>query len=182
MIDNFQKKQNEYLQKLKGMESDFAGLEFCTDKDGFKLSVLEWTKMNDTSLVELEKVDSEYISKFLQDLVKFNDYLVIGSSLDSGNLIALYQPTGEIFELEHEDIDSITRYFVNTDAEKLYRSANAVQQCGMECSESEEDEEKHNELFAQLRNELQRIDGNVKIDDDQHNNQFWNSTYHMLLE
>ncbi len=72
---------------------------------------MEWTKQNDLSLSILDK---EYTEKFLARLEKFKLYLVIGGNMDSGNLITIYQPTGEIYELENEITERVEKYFINS--------------------------------------------------------------------
>lgn len=72
---------------------------------------MEWTKQNDLSLSILDK---EYTENFLARLEKFKLYLVIGGNMDSGNLITIYQPTGEIYELENEITERVEKYFINS--------------------------------------------------------------------
>lgn len=165
--------------KIKGNEFECLNVEFYTYSNGFLLDVVEWTKQNDFSLSILDK---EYTEAFLASLEKFKPYLVIGSNIDSGNLITIYQPTGEIYELEHEITERVERYFVNSSIEKMYCCFNYFKKYLVQLIEQEHyiSHDLTNN-FYELKNKLTEFDTNILINDDDYNRQFWNSLYHGKL-
>ncbi|MFK4294649.1 hypothetical protein ABH955_003888 [Bacillus sp. RC240] len=165
--------------QIKENEFECLNVEFYTYSNGFLLNVVEWTQQNDFSLSILDK---EYTEAFLASLEKFKPYLVIGSNMDSGNLITIYQPTGEIYELEHEITERVERYFVNSSIEKMYSCFNYFKKYWVQLIEQEH--YKSHDLindFYKLKNKLTEIDTNILINDDDYNRQFWNSLYHGKL-
>ncbi|PFL14724.1 hypothetical protein COJ07_27870 [Bacillus cereus] len=165
--------------QIKENEFECLNVEFYTYSNGFLLDVVEWTQQNDFSLSILDK---EYTVKFLASLEKFKSYLVIGSNMDSGNLIAIYQPTGEIYELEHEITERVERYFVNSSIEKMYSCFNYFKTYWVQLIEQEyyKDCDLIN-TFHELKHKLVELDNNILINDDNYNRQFWNSLYHGKL-
>ncbi|MDI6678196.1 hypothetical protein QMA02_20425 [Bacillus wiedmannii] len=165
--------------QIKGNEFECLNVEFYTYSNGFLLDVVEWTKQNDFSLSILDK---EYTEAFLASLKKFKRYLVIGSNMDSGNLITIYQPTGEIYELEHEITERVERYFVNSSIEKMYCCFNYFKKYLVQLIEQEyyKDCDLIN-TFHDLKNKLVELDNNILINDDNYNRQSWNSLYHGKL-
>ncbi|PET97252.1 hypothetical protein CN527_19915 [Bacillus cereus] len=165
--------------QIKENEFECLNVEFYTYSNGFLLDVVEWTKQNDFSLSILDK---EYTEAFLASLEKFKPYLVIGSNMDSGNLITIYQPTGEIYELEHEITERVERYFVNSSIEKMYSCFNYFKTYWVQLIEQEhyKDCDLIN-TFHELKNKLVELDNNILINDDNYNRQFWNSLYHGKL-
>ncbi|MEK4697661.1 hypothetical protein MKX31_27330 [Bacillus sp. FSL M8-0063] len=165
--------------QIKGNEFECFNVEFYTYSNGFLLDVVEWTKQNDFSLSILDK---EYTEAFLASLKKFKRYLVIGSNMDSGNLITIYQPTGEIYELEHEITERVERYFVNSSIEKMYCCFNYFKKYLVQLIEQEY--YKYCDLintFHDLKNKLVELDNNILINNDNYNRQSWNSLYHGKL-
>ncbi|HFJ9435745.1 hypothetical protein [Bacillus thuringiensis] len=162
--------------QIKGNEFECLNVEFYTYSNGFLLDVVEWTKQNDFSLSILDK---EYTEAFLASLEKFKPYLVIGSNMDSGNLIAIYQPTGEIYELEHEITVRVERYFVNSSIEKMYCCFNYFKKYWVQLIEQEH-YISHDLIntFYELKNKLVELDTNILINDDDYNRQFGNCLYH----
>ncbi|MFU1888225.1 hypothetical protein [Bacillus wiedmannii] len=165
--------------QIKGNEFECLNVEFYTYSNGFLLDVVEWTKQNDFSLSILDK---EYTKAFLASLEKFKPYLVIGSNMDSGNLITIYQPTGEIYELEHEITERVERYFVNSSIEKMYCCFNYFKKYLVQLIEQEyyKDCDLIN-TFHDLKNKLVELDNDILINDDNYNRQSWNSLYHGKL-
>ncbi|MCU5601013.1 hypothetical protein [Bacillus wiedmannii] len=165
--------------QIKGNEFECFNVEFYTYSNGFLLDVVEWTKQNDFSLSILDK---EYTEAFLASLKKFKRYLVIGSNMDSGNLITIYQPTGEIYELEHEITERVERYFVNSSIEKMYCCFNYFKKYLVQLIEQEyyKDCDLIN-TFHDLKNKLVELDNNILINNDNYNRQSWNSLYHGKL-
>ena len=162
--------------QIKENEFECLNVEFYTYSNGFLLDVVEWTKQNDFSLSILDK---EYTEAFLASLEKFKRYLVIGSNMDSGNLLTIYQPTGEIYELEHEITEKVERYFVNSSIEKMYCCFNYFKKCWIQLLEQEH--YKSHDLintFYELKNKLVEFDTNILINNDDYNRQFWNCLYH----
>ncbi|WP_404449897.1 hypothetical protein [Bacillus sp. RC252] len=161
--------------QIKENEFECLNVEFHTFSNGFLLDVVEWTKQNDFSFSILDK---EYTEKFLASLEKFKPYLVIGSNMESGNLITIYQPTGEIYELEHEITERVERYFVNSSIEKMYCCFHYFKKYWVQLIEQEH--YKNHDLintFYGLKNKLVEFDNNILINDDDYNRQFWNSLY-----
>ncbi|HDR8487108.1 TPA: hypothetical protein QC445_003932 [Bacillus cereus] len=161
--------------QIKENEFECLNVNFYTYSNGFLLDVVEWTKQNDLSLSILDK---EYTEKFLAGLERFKLYLVIGSNMDSGNLITIYQPTGEIYELEHEITERVEKYFINSSIEKMYCCFNYFKNCWIQLLEKER--HKGRDLintFHELKNKLVEFDNNILINDDNYNRQFWNSLY-----
>ncbi|PED98001.1 hypothetical protein [Bacillus toyonensis] len=165
--------------QIKENEFECLNVEFYTYSNGFLLDVVEWTKQNDFSLSILDK---EYTEAFLASLEKFKPYLVIGSNMDSGNLITIYQPTGEIYELEHEITERVERYFVNSSIEKMYCCFNYFKKHWVQLIEQEH-YISHDLMntFYELKNKLVEFDTNILINDDDYNRQFWNCLYHGKL-
>jgi hypothetical protein len=164
--------------QIKETEFECLNVDFHTYSNGFLLDVVEWTKQNDFSLSILDK--RIYRSVFLASLEKFKPYLVIGSNMDSGNLITIYQPTGEIYELEHEiTLERVERYFVNSSIEKMYCCFNYFKKYWVQLIE--QGHSKDCDLiktFHDLKNKLVEFDTNILINDDDYNRQFWNCLYH----
>ncbi|PEM10802.1 hypothetical protein COI51_28655 [Bacillus toyonensis] len=162
--------------QIKETEFKCLNVDFYTYSNGFLLDVVEWTKQNDFSLSILDK---EFTEAFLASLEKFKPYLVIGSNMDSGNLITIYQPTGEIYELEHEITEKVERYFVNSSIEKMYCCFNYFKKCWIQLL-GQEHYKSHNLIntFYELKKKLVEFDTNILINDDDYNRQFWNCLYH----
>ncbi|PDY94459.1 hypothetical protein [Bacillus toyonensis] len=162
--------------QIKETEFECLNVDFYTYSNGFFLDVVEWTKQNDFSLSILDK---EFTEAFLASLEKFKPYLVIGSNMDSGNLITIYQPTGEIYELEHEITERVERYFVNSSIEKMYCCFNYFKKCWIQLL-GKEHYKSHNLIntFYELMKKLVEFDTNILINDDDYNRQFWNCLYH----
>ncbi|HDR7635509.1 MULTISPECIES: SUKH-4 family immunity protein [Bacillus] len=162
--------------QIEGNEFECLNVEFYTYSNGFLLDVVEWTKQNDFSLSILDK---EYTEAFLASLEKFKPYLVIGSNMDSGNLIAIYQPTGEIYELEHEITERVERYFVNSSIEKMYSCFNYFKKYWVQLIEQGHYKDCNlTKTFYDLKNKLVELDNNILINDDNYNRHFWNCLYH----
>lgn len=91
----------EFIHNYSFEENEFEclNLELVSNSNGFLLNVKEWTLKNDWSLSIL---NNDFKVKFLVSLNKFQPYLVIAENSNTGNLITISQPDGEIFELEHE--------------------------------------------------------------------------------
>ncbi|MCU7393022.1 hypothetical protein [Bacillus sp. ST24] len=162
--------------QIKENEFECLNVEFYTYSNGFLLDVVEWTKQNDFSLSILDK---EYTELFLASLEKFKPYFVIGSNMDSGNLITICQPTGEIYELEHEITERVERYFVNSSIEKMHSCFNCFKKYWVQLIEQEH-YISHDLIntFYELKNKLVELDTNILINDDDYNRQFWNCLYH----
>lgn len=161
--------------QIKENEFECLNVDFYTYSNGFLLDVVEWTKQNDFSLSILDK---DYTEKFLASLEKFKSYLVIGSNMDSGNLITIYQPTGEIYELEHEITERVDRNFVNSSIEKMYCCFNCFKNYWVQLIEQEQYKDRDLiNTFHELKNKLVELDNNILINDDDYNRQFWNSLY-----
>ncbi|MBE7123922.1 hypothetical protein [Bacillus cereus] len=161
--------------QIKENEFECLNVDFYTYSNGFLLDVVEWTKQNDFSLSILDK---EYTENFLASLEKFKSYLVIGSNMDSGNLITIYQPTGEIYELEHEITERVERNFVNSSIEKMYCYFNCFKNYWVQLIEQEQYKDRDLiNTFHELKNKLVEFDNNILINDDDYNRQFWNSLY-----
>ncbi|MCU4715867.1 SUKH-4 family immunity protein [Bacillus cereus] len=165
--------------QIKGNEFECLNVEFYTYSNGFLLDVVEWTKQNDFSLSILDK---DYTEAFLASLEKFKPYLVIGSNMDSGNLIAIYQPTGEIYELEHEITERVERYFVNSSIEKMHSCFNFFKKYWVQLiGQGHYKDCDLIKTFHDLKNKLVELDNNILINDDNYNRHFWNCLYHSKL-
>lgn len=165
--------------QIKGNEFECLNVEFYTYSNGFLLDVVEWTKQNDFSLSILDK---EYTEAFLASLEKFKPYLVIGSNMDSGNLITIYQPTGEIYELEHEITERVERYFVNSSIEKMHSCFNCFKKYWVQLiGQGHYKDCDLIKTFHDLKNKLVELDNNILINDDNYNRHFWNCLYHNKL-
>ncbi|PFR74371.1 hypothetical protein CN936_21020 [Bacillus cereus] len=165
--------------QIKGHEFECLNVEFYTYSNGFLLDVVEWTKQNDFSLSILDK---EYTEAFLASLEKFKPYLVIGSNIDSGNLITIYQPTGEIYELEHEITERVERYFVNSSIEKMHSCFNCFKKYWVQLiGQGHYNDYDLIKTFHDLKNKLVELDNNILINDDNYNRHFWNCLYHNKL-
>ena len=165
--------------QIKGNEFEYLNVEFYTYSNGFLLDVVEWTKQNDFSLSILDK---EYTEKFLASLEKFKPYLVIGSNIDSGNLLTIYQPTGEIYELEHEITERVERYFVNSSIEEMHSCFNCFKKYWVQLiGQGHYKDCDLIKTFHDLKNKLVELDNNILINDDNYNRHFWNCLYHSKL-
>lgn len=165
----------DFLQdhKFEENEFDYLNVDICSVEDGFLLNVVEWTIQNDFSL---SVISSEMKEQFLASLEKFRPYLVIGQNLNSGNLIAMYTPTGEIYELEHEITDKVEAYFVNSSIEKMYACSQCYKRFWMEFIQ-EKNKTKFIQIFNELKEELRELDSRILMNDDEYNRQFWNTLY-----
>ncbi|MGG3889896.1 SUKH-4 family immunity protein [Metabacillus fastidiosus] len=159
--------------KFKENEFDCLNVDFFSYSDGFLLNVAEWTIENDFSLSILS---SEYKEKFLASLEKFKLYLVIGENVNTGNLIAIYQLTGEIYELEHEITERVERYFVNSSIEEMYFCLECFKKYWIQIIEEKQDNNLRR-IFNELKDKLMELDSRILINDDDYNRQFWNSLY-----
>lgn len=172
---NLPHETKEFLLKTKIEEDEFEdiNIKFFSKENGFLCDVVEWTKINDRSLKDLNE---KFLAEFLEELEKFRDYYVIAENLDSGNLIAVQQGTGEIYELEHEVIEEVVTYFVNSSFSKVYESMNYFKEMKNKVLNLKEEEkiEEIEEMFERAERELSLIDNSVVIDDDEDNMQFWN--------
>ncbi|MED4531224.1 SUKH-4 family immunity protein [Metabacillus fastidiosus] len=159
--------------KFKENEFDCLNVDFFSSSDGFLLNVAEWTIKNDFSLSTL---GSEYKEQFLASLEKFKTYLVIGENANTGNLITIHQPTGEIYELEHEITETVEKYFVNSSIEEMYYCLGCFKKYWIQIIEEKQDNNLRG-IFNELKDKLMEFDSRILINDDDYNRQFWNSLY-----
>lgn len=180
---NLPQETKDFLLKTKIEEDEFEdiNIKFFSKENGFLCDVVEWTKINDHTLKDLNE---KFAAEFLRELEKFRDYYVIAENLDSGNLIAVQQGTGEIYELEHEVIEEVVTYFVNSSFPKAYESMNYFKEMKNKVLSFKEDEkiEEIESLFEKAGKELSLIDSKVVIDDDEENMQFWNGLLYSFEE
>ncbi|AKN31064.1 hypothetical protein Ccar_09465 [Clostridium carboxidivorans P7] len=165
----------DFLLKTKIEKDEFQdiNIKFFNKEHGVLCDVVEWTKINDSTVTNL---DEKFVSEFLKDLEKFRSYYVVADNLDSGNLIAIQEVTGEIYELEHEVIEEVVTYFVNSSFSKFHESMNYFKKMKNEILKLKEEEnvEEIEALFEKAEKELSLIDRKVIINDDEDNMQFWN--------
>lgn len=173
----------DFLLKTKIEKDEFEdiNIKFFNKEHGFLCDVVEWTKINDSTVTNL---DDKFVSEFLKDLEKFRSYYVVADNLDSGNLIAIQEVTGEIYELEHEVIEEVVACFVNSSFHKMYESMKYFKEMKNKVLKlrEEEDVEEIEVLFEKARKELSLIDSKVVIDDEEDNMQFWNGVLYNFEE
>lgn len=178
---NLPQDTKDFLLKTKVEEDEFEdiNIKFYSKENGFLCDVLEWTKINDITLKDL---DEKFAVEFLRELEKFRSYYVIAENLDSGNLIAMQEGTGEIYELEHEVIEEVVTCFVNSSFSKVYESMNYFKETRNKILELKEEEnvEEIEALFEEAGKELNLIDEKVVVDGDEDN--FWNGTLESFRE
>lgn len=174
---NIPEEIKEFLLKTKIEEEEFEdiNIKFFNKKSGFLCDVVEWTKINDDTLKDL---DEKFVAEFLGKLEKFRNYYVIAENLDSGNLIAVQQGTGEVYELEHEVIEEVVAYFINSSLPKTYKSMNYFKKMRNEALrlKKELSVEEIESMFEAAAKEFGLIDSKVLVDGDEYNRQFWNET------
>lgn len=172
---NLPQETKDFLLKTKIEEDEFEdiNIKFFIKETGFLCDVLEWTKINDRTLKDL---DEKFAAEFLGELEKFRAYYVIAENLESGNLIAMQEGTGEIYELEHEVIEEVVTCFVNSSFSKVYESMNYFKKIRNKILDLKEEEnvEEIEALFEKAGEELSLIDDKVVVDFDEDNIQFWN--------
>ena len=172
---NLPQETKDFLCKTKIEEDEFEdiNIKFFNKECGFLCDVVEWTKINDSTLKDL---DEKFAAEFLAELEKFRAYYVIADNLDSGNLIAVQESTGEIYELEHEVIEEVIKSFVNSSFAQMYESMKYFNEMKSKIIELREQEnlEQIELLFEKAEKDLVSIDGKVVIYDDEYNCQFWN--------
>lgn len=180
---NLPQETKDFLCKTKIEEDEFydININFFNKKHGFLCDVVEWTKINDSTVTNL---DEKFISEFLKELEKFRSYYVIADNLDSGNLIAVQKITGEIYELEHEVIEEVVACFVNSSFLKMYKSMKYFKEMKNKVLKLREEEkvEEIEALFEKARKEFSLIDSKVVIDYDEDNIQFWNGLLYNFEE
>lgn len=180
---NLPQEAKEFLLKTKIEEDEFEyiNIKFFSEENGFLCDVVEWTKINDLTLKDLNE---DYVEEFLGELEKFRDYHVIAENLDSGNLIAMQEGTGEIYELEHEVIEEIVTYFVNSSFPKAYESMNYFKEIKDKVLRfrKQESVEKIQEMFERDMQKFILIDSKVVIDGNENNKQFWNGVLFSFKE
>lgn len=177
MSSNIPEEIKEFLLKTKIEEEEFEdiNIKFFNKKSGFLCDVVEWTKINDDTLKDL---DEKFVAEFLGELEKFRNYYVIAENLDSGNLIAVQQVTGEVYELEHEVIEEVVAYFINSSLPKTYKSMNYFKKMRNEALrlKKELSVEEIESIFEAAAKEFGLIDSKVLVDENEYNRQFWNGT------
>ncbi|WPC39587.1 hypothetical protein [Clostridium sp. JS66] len=180
---NLPQETKDFLCKTKIEEDEFydININFFNKEHGFLCDVVEWTKINDSTVTRL---DEKFVSEFLKDLEKFISYYVVADNLDSGNLIAIQEVTGEIYELEHEVIEEVVTYFVNSSFSKMYESMKYFKKMKNKVLKLIEEEkvEEIEALFEKARKEFSLIDSKVVIDYDEDNIQFWNGVLESFRE
>ncbi|WP_246517513.1 hypothetical protein [Clostridium aciditolerans] len=162
-----------YNTKIKKNEFESINIKFFSKEQGFLCDIVEWTKINDCTLKEFNE---EFVRKFLGELEKFRPYYVIAENYNSGNLIAIHELTGEVFELEHEVTEEVVRYFVNSSFTQMYESMKYFKKIEGEIIKlkEQEDKEELDLLFEKAKKDLILIDSEVVINDDEYNRGFWN--------
>lgn len=164
-----------FLCKTKIKEDDFEDLniKFFNKEHGFLYDVVEWTKINDHTLNNLNE---KFVAEFLGELEKFRAYYVIADNLGSGNLIAIQESTGEVYELEHEVIEEVAASFVNSSFAQMYESMKYFKEVKSKIIEFREQEniKEIEMLLEKAKKDLVSIDNKVVINDDEYNCQFWN--------
>lgn len=173
------KETKEFIHNYSFEENEFEclNLELVSYSNGFLLDVKEWTLKNDWSLSIL---NNDFKEKFLDSLNKFQPYLVIAESSNTGNLITISQPDGEIFELEHEVTERVEKYFVNSSIEKMISCIKCFKEYWHLIIEAQQ-EEKLISIFNELKEKLIALDEKVLINEDDYNRQFWNTLFHGKL-
>ncbi len=173
----------DFLCKTKIEEDEFEDLniKFFDKEHGFLCDVVEWTKINDHTLNNLNE---KFAAEFLGELEKFRAYYVIAENLDSGNLIAVQESTGEIYELEHEVIEEVTVYFLNSSFSKMYESMKYFKKVKNKVLELKEQGciEEIEVLFEKAEKELSLIDSKLIINEDEDNMEFWNGVLESFRE
>lgn len=174
---NIPEEIKEFLLKTKIEEEEFEdiNIKFFNKESGFLCDVVEWTKINDDTLKYL---DEKFVAEFLGELDKFRTYYVIAENLESGNLIAVQQGTGKVYELEHEVIEEVVAYFINSSLPKTYKSMNYFKKMRNEALrlKKELSIEEIEGMFEGAAKEFGLIDSKVLVDGDEYNRQFWNGT------
>lgn len=174
---NIPEEIKEFLLKTKIEEEEFEdiNIKFFNKESGFLCDVVEWTKINDDTLKYL---DEKFVAEFLGELDKFRTYYVIAENLESGNLIAVQQGTGKVYELEHEVIEEVVAYFINSSLPKTYKSMNYFKKMRNEALrlKKELSIEEVEGMFEGAAKEFGLIDSKVLVDGDEYNRQFWNGT------
>lgn len=170
------KETKEFIHNYSFEENEFdcLNLELVSNSNGFLLNVKEWTLKNDWSLSVLS---NDFKEKFLVSLNKFQPYLVIAENSNTGNLITISQPEGEIFELEHEVIERVEKYFVNSSIESMISCIKCFKEYWHLIIEVHQ-EEKLISIFNELKEKLIALDEKVLINEDDYNRQFWNTLFH----
>lgn len=161
---NLPQETKDFLCKTKIEEDEFEdiNIKFFNKERGFLCDVVEWTKINDSTLKDL---DEKFAAEFLAELEKFRAYYVIADNLDSGNLIAVQESTGEIYELEHEVIEEVIKSFVNSSFAQMYESIKYFKEMKSKIIELREQENlKEIELlFEKAEKDFVSIDDKVAI-------------------
>jgi hypothetical protein len=172
---NLPQETKDFLYKTKIEEDEFEDINigFFNKERGYLRDVLEWTKINDSSLKDLDK---KFAKEFLDQLEKFRSFYVIADNYDSGNLIVIEESTGEICELEHEVIEQVEKYFINSSFAQMYESMKYFKEMKNKTLELKEQENflEIELLFEKAEKDFTTIDSKVVIDDDEDNGQFWN--------
>ncbi|MCX8169563.1 MAG: hypothetical protein N3D72_00565 [Candidatus Methanomethyliaceae archaeon] len=173
----------DFLEKTKIKKKQFESIniKFFDKAQGFLSDVVEWTKINDSTL---EVLNEEFVSNFLRELEKFREYYVIAENYNSGNLITIHASTGEVYELEHEVTEEVERYFVNSSFAQMYESMKVFKEIKKEVIKLKEkdDLDKLELLFEKAEKELVAIDRKIVINGDEYNNEFWNGMLSRLRE
>lgn len=174
---NLPQETKNFLYKTKIEEDEFENIniEFFSKERGYLRDVLEWTKINDSSLKLLDEKD---VKEFLDELEKFRVYYVIADNYNSGNLIVIEESTGEIYELEHEVIEEVEKYFVNSSFAQMYDSMEYFKEMKTKTLQLKKQEnfEEIELMFEKAEKDFTTIDSKVVINDDEYNRQFWNGT------
>lgn len=180
---NLPQEAKDFLYKTKIKEGEFENIniEFYNKEHGYLRDVLEWTKINDSSLKNL---DEKFLKDFLDELEKFRAYYVIADNYNSGNLIVIEESTGEIYELEHEVIEEVEKYFVNSSFAQMYKSMKYFKEMKTKTLQLKKQEnfEEIELMFEKAEKDFTTIDSKVVIDDDEYNRQFWNGTLESYRE
>lgn len=180
---NLPQETKNFLYKTKLEEDGFENIniEFFSKERGYLRDVLEWTKINDSSLKLLDEKD---VKEFLDELEKFRVYYVIADNYNSGNLIVIEESTGEIYELEHEVIEEVEKYFVNSSFAQMYDSMEYFKEMKTKTLQLKKQEnfEEIELLFEKAEKDFTTIDSKVVINDDEYNRQFWNETLESYRE
>ncbi|OCA98723.1 SUKH-4 family immunity protein [Clostridium beijerinckii] len=180
---NLPQETKDFLLKSKIEEDEFEdiNIKFFSKENGFLCDVVEWTKINDHTLKDLNE---KFVEEFLRELEKFRDYYVIAENLDSGNLIVMQQGTGEVYELEHEVVEEVVIYFVNSSFSKVYESMNYFKEMKNKVLNLKEEEsiDEIEEMFERAAKEFSLIDSKVVVDGDDDNMQFWNGALYIFEE
>lgn len=180
---NLPQETKSFLCKTEIDENEFEyiNIKFFNKESGFLCDVVEWTKINDFTLKDL---DEKYVANFLGKLEKFRSYYVIAENLDSGNLMAIQESTGEIYELEHEVIEEVVAYFINSSSVQMHESMKYFKEMKNKVLEIKEQEniEEIELLLEKAKKDLSLIDDKVVINNDEYNRQFWNGVLESFEE